>query len=110
MENTAKIRALKEKIKMLSELQTKTKQARKTSLPKKEWEALKDDILKSISYRYNRDIWDHSFATSYARMRKGEITACLNLYHELRGSEYRHAGNDYWYRDAMHSLRADLKV
>lgn len=103
------INILRERLKELAELQTKTKRARKTTLPKVEWEALKVDILKSTARFPDRGWWDHSVAASDAKLRKIEITACLNLYHELRGSEYRHAGEGYWYEKAMTALRAELE-
>ena len=98
----AKIVFLKEKLKVLAALQIKTKRARKTSLPKEEWLALKNELAPKSAY------WDHSVAASDARLRKIEITACLNLYHELRGSDYRHACEGYWYTKAMNELRTEL--
>lgn len=100
---------IREKIKELGELQTKLKRARKTTLPKAEWEALRSDILDSLSYKFNREMWDHSFAASLASTHKTEITACLNLYHEIRGSEYRHAAEGYWYEKTINAIRDELK-
>jgi hypothetical protein len=106
MENTLMIRALKEKIKDLAALQVLTKKARKTSLPKEEWLALKNELAPKKAY------WDHSVAASDARLRKVEITACLNYYHELRGSAFRHGDaellKDYWYGKYMTELKAEL--
>lgn len=107
MENTTlMIRALKDKIKALGELQSKTKRARKTSLPKPEWLALKDELAPKKAY------WDHNVAASDARLRKAEITVCLNYYHELRGSAFRHGNadlsKDYWYGKYMTELKAEL--
>ena len=42
-----------------------------------------------------------------------EITALLNLYHEIRGSEYRHnirIGDEWWYDASMTSLRKELNI
>lgn len=97
-----KIMFLKNKIKQLGELQTKTKLARKTSMPKGEWLLLKAELAPKSAY------WDHAMAASDARLRKIEITACLNLYHELRWSAYRHAGEGYWYDKAIQSLKTEL--
>lgn len=100
---TLQIRALKAKLKKFAEIQHKTKLARKTTLPKDEWLALKNDLAPKSAY------WDHSVAASDARLRKVEITACLNLYHELRGSSYRHGDEEgYWYKKYMEQLRSEL--
>lgn len=111
MENTMKIRALKERIKALTILQEKTKRARKTTMPKQEWDALRVDILKSSGRPTGYEWWDHASAASDARLRKAEITACLNLYHELRGSGYRHDFKEhtYWYEKAMKALQTELE-
>lgn len=99
----AKIAFLKNKLKELGGLQSKTKRARKTTLPKEEWLVLKNELAPKKAY------WDHSVAASDAKLRKVEITACLNLYHELRGSEYRHAGEGYWYDKALKALKTELE-
>jgi hypothetical protein len=106
MENSMIIWALKERIKALSELQSKTKRARKTTLPNTEWLLLKNDLAPKKAY------WDHNSAASDARLRKAEITACLNYYHELRGSTLRHGDAEtlkgYWYSKYITELKADL--
>lgn len=113
MENSAMIWALKEKIKDLAEIQIQTKRARKTSLPKADWLALKNILAPKKAY------WDHNSAAADARLRKDEITACLNYYHELRGSTYRHGktndglptdscARNYWYDKYMKELKAEL--
>lgn len=109
-----KIGFLKEKLKTLAVLQTKTKRARKTSLPKGEWLLLKAEIITATTRLGSSEspyirCWDHDSAASDAKLRKIEITACLNLYHELRGSTYRHAGEGYWYDKTMEALRTELK-
>lgn len=106
METTLMIRALKAKIKDLAAMQVKTKRARKTTLPKGEWLLLKAELAPKKAY------WDHDVAASDARLRKVEITACLNYYHELRGSTLRHGDeklpNEYWYGKYMTELKAEL--
>lgn len=100
------IAVLKDKIKDLIEIQKLTKRARKTSLPKEEWLALKQILAPK------KASWDHNWAASDARLRKVEITACLNLYHELRGSAFRHGHEnlpkEYWYSKYMTELKAEL--
>jgi len=104
MENTMAIRALKEKIKLLADLQHKTKLARKTTMPKEEWLALKNELAPK------KASWDHGWAASDARLREAEITACLNYYHELRGSTYRHNADvkGYWYDKYLKETQAEL--
>jgi hypothetical protein len=106
MYNGIMVWALKERIKALSELQSKSKRARKTTLDKAEWLLLKNELAPKKAY------WDHNAAASDARLRKAEITACLNYYHELRGSTFRHGDaellKDYWYSKYMTELKADL--
>lgn len=104
MENTLAIRALKEKIKMLADLQSKTKRARRTTLPKEEWLTLKNELAPK------KASWDHNWAASDARLREVEITMCLNYYHELRGSAFRHNADPkgYWYDKYLKELQAEL--
>ena len=62
----------------------------------------KEDV-PTISYR----------AWSTVGTRQLEITACLNLYHELRGSEYRHGVDDtcqYHYEKLLASLRKETAM
>jgi hypothetical protein len=106
MDNYLIIWALKERIKGLAELQSKSKRARKTTLDKAEWLLLKNELAPKKAY------WDHNAAASDARLRKAEITVCLNYYHELRGSALRHGNAEtlkgYWYGKYMTELKADL--
>ncbi len=76
---------LKEKIKALAALQRRTKRARKTSLPVEESAALRKELSGGDPE------WGPRRAASEAEIRRVRITACLNLYHELRGSAHRHA-------------------
>lgn len=97
------IAVLKDKIKELAELQKLTKRARKTTLPKEEWLALKQILAPK------KASWDHNWAASEARQREMEITACINHYHELRGSAHRHNNSwGYWYDKYMTDLKAEL--
>lgn len=106
MNNSIIIWTLKERIKALAELQSKSKRARKTTLDKAEWILLKNELAPKKTY------WDHNAAASDSRLRKAEITACLNHYHELRESPFRHGNaellKDYWYGKYMTELKADL--
>jgi hypothetical protein len=101
MENTTKVHWLKERIKSFAELQKLGKRARKTTIPAEESKAL----LRKCGVDTPSD------AHWQVMRRKTEITACLNLYHELRGSTHRHgiqADDQYAYDRAMGSLTKDL--
>lgn len=116
MENTLMIRALKEKIKELSAEQKLLKMARKTTMPKEQWEALRVQLL-AFNRKPNGWIpirgksWTHYHAALEASANSDRITACLNYYHELRGHEYRHntgAGYNYWCNEYIVELKAEL--
>lgn len=52
-------------------------------------------------------------AAEQVRYNKARITAALNLYHEVRGSDYRHELPEdgqygYWYREYEKELREKL--
>ena len=110
--NAGAIKILKEKIKTLSSKQRSLKLLRKTSLPQERRAALiaetgmtewAKETLETISYR----------AWSTVESRRTEITACLNLYHELRGSEHRHGidkASEYYYEKTLASLRKELAM
>jgi len=101
---------MKELIKQLAREQKSRKSDRKTgTLPELkltcwgelDWSAapqiLKDSLAAASDVRYN----------------KARITAALNLYHELRGSDYRHNIPDDWlyqrdYNEAMEELRGSI--
>lgn len=92
-----KVAKLKERIKALSEMQKLLKIARKTKMPKDQWEAIR---VKLGKYKD----WTPLEAASDAYVNTYRITACINLYHELRGSEYRHnvqACDKYYYDKRM---------
>lgn len=78
-----KVAKLKERIKELAEKQKLFKMARKTKMPKDQWESIRIKLGKSKD-------WTPLDAASDAYVNTYRITACINLYHELRGSEYRH--------------------
>jgi hypothetical protein len=97
------IKSLKEKIKLLAELQKKTKLARKTVRIDPE---LRKKLLEELGTEYPACV---------ARSRKVEITAHLNLYLELRGKEYRHnVPEDSYlksqYEKIVKALREELKT
>ena len=104
MENTVKIRALKEKIKDLADEQHLLKKARKTTMPKDQWEAIRVELGRA------RD-WTPVDAAWQASSNSMRITACLNYYHELRGSDFRHNVDPhikYYYDKYMTELKAEL--
>lgn len=103
---TAAIRTLKEKIKALAVLQKKTKLARKTVRIDPE---LRKQLLEELGIK------EPGWAAGYARSRKIEITAHLNLYLELRGKTYRHnTPEDSYekqsYEKMLTQLRKELKI
>ena len=54
-------------------------------------------------------------AAETVQRRKPRITAALNLYHELRGSDYRHNVPDDWsykhqYERELEALRKEFKT
>lgn len=71
----------------LAAAQRKAKRARKR-LPEAELAALRRELTGSDDPDWSpqRDVVE----------RRVEITACLNLYHELRGSAYRHGIEKGW--------------
>lgn len=116
MENTLMIRALKAKIKELCAEQVLLKKARKTTMPQDQWEALRVQLLafnrKPNGWIPIRDKgWTPWHAALEASINSDRITACLNYYHELRDSKYRHnvgAGFNYWCNDYITELKAEL--
>lgn len=95
---------MKEFIKQLASEQKDLKKARKTG-----------------TYEITRSQYGHPIlpenvkaacmAASKVQINKSVITAALNLYHELRGSDYRHNfnPNDYEYKKAYKELSAKFK-
>ena len=92
METREAIHAIKDRIKELAVLQHKAKRARKTTIPSEERNSLMSECGIENS------------AATYVFYKKAEITALLNFYHELRGSEYRHdvrKGLEYYYDEEI---------
>lgn len=109
--NAPAIKILKERIKGLASKQRSLKLLRKTSLPQERRlallveagmaEAWKTEDVPTISCR----------AWSTVESRRTEITACINLHHELRGSDYRHGVDEtsrYYYEKTLASLRKEI--
>lgn len=110
--NASAIKILKEKIKSLSSKQRSLKLLRKTSLSPERRAALIAEVgmtdwmketPETVSYR----------AWSTVETRRTEITACINLYHELRGSEHRHGVDEtsrYYYEKALANIRKEIAM
>jgi len=99
MDTRTTILELRKLIRDLSSKQRPLKRARKTSLPAAE----RDGLLIQASFS-----GDPSFEVL---RRKARITASLNLFHELHGSEHRHGhGDEYLYQRADKELRSELLV
>ena len=99
MDTKTAIREIKQLLKSYAVAQRKAKRARKTSIPKEE----REQLLKEIGVTYAE------YAHADVMYRKIQITAALNFYHELRGSEFRHGIRELTmtqYDDCFHSLRA----
>lgn len=96
-----KIFKLKEHIKKLASEQKLLKMARKTKLPKDKWEDIRISLGKSKE-------WTPTWAACEAYANSIRITAYLNLYHELRGSEFRHNNSDKYYYDKCMKEERDL--
>lgn len=98
------VREVKSRIKNLAVLQRKTKRARKTTIPKEEYQRLKDEVCPKKADWY---------PTNEAFLRRGEITAHLNFYREIRGKEACHAirkGVEYEYKSTLESLREEFVI
>jgi hypothetical protein len=93
--------ALRDRIKALAAEQKLLKQARKTKMPKDRWEAIRKELGR------DRD-WAPQYAAYEADANTLRITACLNLYHEIRGSEYRHNAEGYYYEKRLKEEREAL--
>lgn len=111
--NTAAIRTLREKIKALASGQRPIKRARKTLISNEE----RKDLLTraNVDAGWIKDGGKEAAAHAcwIVYRRRAEITACLNLSHELRGSKHRHGVREivaYDYAKAMDALREELKL
>jgi len=89
MDTKTAFKALKDRIKDLSGRQRPLKRARKTTLPADERRIALEKAGMSPSTVPTEAAWEVS-------RRRAKITACLNLCHELRGSEHRHGPGDKW--------------
>ena len=99
------MKELKELIKSLAIEQRDLKSQRKTGrvgkIPRTSWGYVDYTAVPAKI----KDAWH---AASQVQENKPRITAALNLYHELRGSDYRHGVRDedlYVYGRAMRELR-----
>lgn len=102
---------LRDRIKDLAAEQRLLKRARKTTMPKAEWEKIRIELDRPKG-REGERAWTPQDAAYEADANTTRITACLNLYHEMRGSEYRHNAEGYYYekrlkeeREALNNLR-----
>lgn len=99
------IREVKKRIKDLAVTQKKGKRARKTTIPAEE----RAKLLKEFNL-VGASQWKIANAVIE---RRGEITAHLNFYRELRGKEACHGvrdGAEYAYAVAMDSLRREFPI
>lgn len=97
-------RELKSRLKNLAVLQKKTKRARKTTIPREEYLRLKEEVCPKKADWY---------PTNEALLRRGEITAHLNFYREIRGKEICHAvrmGVEYEYESTLKRLRKEFVI
>ena len=101
MEHTVKIRWLREKLKELSVRQRLAKLGRKTVHKQGEAEAARRLLKVAEPASCENMVWTNQLM----------ITAMLNRYHMLRGSEYRHGcgkGREYWYQQESDRLTQEL--
>ena len=102
MDASKRSRFFKERLALLAAAQVKAKRARK-QLPPAELAALRAELMgpDDLGWRAPRDVV----------RRRVEITACLNLYHELRGSAHRHGirkGWEWYHERTLTRLREDV--
>jgi len=83
------IGALRDRIKDLASKQRPLKRARKTTLPLQERRAALEKAGMSPASEFWQTSWE-------VVERRAHITACLNLMHELKGSEFRHGPGEKW--------------
>lgn len=99
------MKELKELIKLLSAQQKELKKARKTG----------PYIVERTKYGYPilpENVMVANNAAGQVQCNRSRVTAALNLYHELRGSSYRHnfSPKDYEYHKAYKELSAKYKI
>lgn len=95
-----KIATLKTRIKALAAEQPLLKRARKTSITPEERSAIREKLGLKTSL-------DPYWAAIAVKEHAIEITACHNLYNELRGEPFRHdvmKGYGYSYEQSMKKL------
>jgi hypothetical protein len=102
MANPPVRRVLKARLAALASEQRKAKRARKR-LAEAEFAALRRELTgqDDPTWSAQRDVQE----------RRVEITACLNLYHEFRGSPHRHGiekGWEWHYSRVLSRLREEL--
>lgn len=109
--HAAAIKALKTKIKQLSSGQRGLKLLRKTTLLPERRTALLAATGMAEAWK-GHDVAEISFrAWCLVGQRRTEISAALDLYHELRGSKHRHTGEGgYHYAQTLASLRKELAM
>lgn len=98
MEN--KLKLCKELIKTLALEQKSLKKSRKTGPYKVDWDFMKKPVPEVVHKSW--------IANSKVQCNRTTITAALNLYHELRGTEYRHnVANhcSYFYKKELARLK-----
>jgi len=107
------MRELKQLIKDLAVEQVQLKSERKTGpLPKFPRTSWGDVSWSDIPTAQRVKLKESFRAANMAQRRKPKITAALNLYHELRGSDYRHGlpdDSEYYrlYKIALRELREE---
>jgi hypothetical protein len=97
---------LKGRIKSLAAEQKKAKTALRMPGKNREQIEARGKAIKELGYM------DYGWAQMKVTTRRVQITAALNLYHEMRGSEHRHnvrEGDGYWYISALYSLKKELE-
>ena len=99
--NVVRMYVLRDRIKDLAAEQKLLKRARKTTMPKDQWEAIRKELGRSYD-------WTPQLASFEAGNNTLRITVCLNLYHELRGSDYRHNAEGYYYDKLLTEERKSL--
>lgn len=100
-----KMMVVREQILDLAEEQTMLRRARKSKLPKAEFDPIRKHFAPDKPW------WDHLEAALEHSRRSTRITALLNLYHEMRNSPYRHGipkGEKWFYEKQLEEVKATL--
>lgn len=108
------MKELKQLIKDLSAEQTTLKSQRKTgTLPEFKRDYFGYPLWSEVPTEQRVRIKNAWSAANRVQSNKARITAALNLYHELRGSDYRHNVSDehsWAYGRALKELREEFAV